>query len=385
MRKITTILKNILFPSLGGARGGCGGMVCHIFFILSFLHSFIFTSCSSDPMAEEPEVKQLPIAFSGSMTEEEVTRAYTPLSDYVTSFIVWAYKNDTYDAGTKAYSDLQMVFPGFTVKWKSNTASTSATNTSNWEYVLAEYPEQQIKYWDLSAKAYRFFGSAEMSADHGVWEQTTVAGDEVYTYTCQADATNAADAPYFTRLWFSTNDGNTPTRPYGKTVTLEFIKPFAEVRFLFTYADPKVNPLPLLEDPDFRPATPGDHIAVEGELKITYPLTGTGTKDTWVSTPDWDKYLTAFTQPSVTTPTPVDHWYKVLPIRNQDSYKLKVTVNGADKECMVPEDLLNWSPGYRYTYIFKVNDEGGVELESVKVGVTEWNIVEPVDHSLYNW
>ena len=44
MKNITTIQKNLVFPSLGGARGGCRGMVCHIFFILSFLHSFILSA-----------------------------------------------------------------------------------------------------------------------------------------------------------------------------------------------------------------------------------------------------------------------------------------------------------------------------------------------------
>jgi hypothetical protein len=44
MKKITTILKNLFFPSLGGARGGYRGMVCHIFFILSFFHSFILSA-----------------------------------------------------------------------------------------------------------------------------------------------------------------------------------------------------------------------------------------------------------------------------------------------------------------------------------------------------
>ena len=44
MKNITTILKNLVFPSLGGARGGCRGMVCHIFFILSFFHSFILSA-----------------------------------------------------------------------------------------------------------------------------------------------------------------------------------------------------------------------------------------------------------------------------------------------------------------------------------------------------
>ena len=357
---IRTIIKSILVPSLMGGLG------------------WVFFSCSSEQVDPDPGTgKQEPvaIAFNGNLNEEEVTRASTPLEDYTTSFRVWAYKNTSVDAGN--YGNPEMVFPGFTVRWLNNSAASSTTNTDGWEYILDEHPEQSPKYWDWSAKAYRFFGSAEMSATPGTWEHKT-EGAERYEYTCNPDATSAEDAPFFTHLWFSNGNAETyPTRQYGQLVTLEFIKPFAEVVFKFTYADPNATPLPMIEEADFRPQTAGQRIALMGEVVITFPLTGAATQETWESTPEYTKFLTAFTTKDIP--------YEVFPIRNQGAYRLTVTVNGADKECIVPDTYTNWSPGYRYTYVFKVNDEGGVELESVKLGVTTWTSETPVDYNLYNW
>jgi len=357
---IRTIIKSILVPSLTGGLG------------------WVFFSCSSEQVDPDPGTgKQEPvaIAFNGSLNEEEVTRASTPLEDYTTSFRVWAYKNTSVDAGN--YGNPQMVFPGFTVRWLNNSAASTTTNTDGWEYILDEHPDQTPKYWDWSAKAYRFFGSAEMSATPGSWEHIT-EGAERYEYTCNPDATSAEDAPFYTHLWFSNGNAETyPTRQYGQLVTLEFIKPFAEVVFKFTYTDPNATPLPMIEEADFRPQTAGQRIALMGEVVITFPLTGTATQETWESTPEYTKFLTAFTTKDIP--------YEVFPIRNQGAYRLTVTVNGADKECIVPDTYTNWSPGYRYTYVFKVNDEGGVELETVKLGVTTWTNETPVDYNLYNW
>lgn len=351
---------------------------CRYAFALSFFHSFIlyfFTSCSQDqvpPEEPKPEKQEKAIAFSGNMMEEEVTRAETPLETYTTSFRVWAIKNN--GPQENPYSTYQMVMPEYRVRYVDN--SSSATNSSGWEYILTAYPDQTPKYWDMEAKAYRFFGIAEMSATPGTWVHN--ASD--HTYTCHVDATNEEEAPFYTHLWFSTGDPNDyPTRQFGQPVTLEFIKPFAEVQFKFTFANPSVTPTPMLEDYDFRPLTTGQRIAMTGTVVITFPITGTETQESWESTPDpeYKKFLTAFTVP--------DTGYKVFPIRNQCAYKLTVAVNGVDKDCTVPAQYMNWNPGYRYTYIFKVNDDGSVKLESVEVGVTTWTDVPPVDYNLYNW
>lgn len=338
----------------------------------------LISACSSEqapePQVPEPEKQETAIAFTVNLSEEEVTRATRPLEDYTTSFVVWAFKNMTETAGT--YSDLQTVMPGYHVDWTENTAATTTTNTHDWEYILLAFPDQTIKFWDFAAKAYRFFAVAEMNPEPGTWDTSTEPN--AYKYTCNADATNAEDAPFYSRLWFSNGDEVAyPTRLYGKPVTLEFIKPFAEVVFKFTYSDPSATPKPMLEEPDFRPATIGERIATTGTVTITFPIQGTATQESWTSAVDDSKYLLAFTV--------AEQVYTVLPIASQGVYQLKVTVNGEDKTCTVPAQYMSWNPGYRYTYIFKVSDEGGVELESVNIGVKKWQEGKTADHIIYNW
>lgn len=336
--------------------------------------------CSGEQQVAAPVEETLsPIAFSASQQEEQVTRAAKPLETYTKSFKVWGYKNMTESSGN--YSGTQTVMEEYIVDWVNNTAGTTTTNSDGWEYLLLTHPDQSIKYWDFGAKAYRFFGSAEMSAVPGIWKDNSTDSPKNYEYTCKADATNAGDAPFYTRLWFSNNSA----KPYGQPVVLEFVKPLAEVRFKFTYSDPNMIPLPMLEDPDFRPVTPEKLIAMCGTVTITFPIEGTETQETWNSTPDdpTTKYLISFTKPSTSS---AENWYTVLPIRGQGAYKLTVTVNGADKECTVPAKYMTWQPGYSYTYIFKVNDEGGVELDNVAIGVKNWAVGKEADpHLLYNW
>ena len=385
MRRIKTILKSLRLPSSWEGLGvGClpsswkGLGVGFVFFTL---HSSLFTltSCSSElenPGTEEKKVTA--IAFNGKLTEEEVTRATTPLEEYTKAFKVWAYKSMSFD-DVNGYGSTQTVMDQYHVQWVTNTANTTTTNSNDWDYILMTHPEQSIKYWDFGAEAYRFFGSAEMSATPGTWEHIT-EGTECYKYTCTADATNAEDAPFYTHLWFSNGNAETyPTRQYGQLVTLEFIKPFAEVVFKFTLADPNADPKPMLEEPDFRPQTAGRRIALMGDVKITFPLAGTATQESWESTPEYTKFLTAFTK--------TDTQYTVFPIRGQGAYRLTVTVNGADKDCTVPAQYMTWSPGYRYTYIFKVNDEGGVELDNVNIAVKNWqeDAETTAQYNLYNW
>ena len=77
-------------------------------------------------------------------------------------------------------------------------------------------------------------------------------------------------------------------------------------------------------------------------------------------------------------------WYMVLPNLTQGSYTLSVKINSADKTCVVPEQYMQWLPGYSYTYIFKVTEEGGVEIGWVEYAMTPWTDME-VSKSVYNW
>lgn len=345
------------------------------------LTSLVGCSSGEDAVGQPPTPlpTETAIAFSGSMTEEEVTRAGTPLHETgITYFTVWGFKN----TGSTSNPTCQTVFPGYRVNYGANTAATTTTNSNNWEYILPAYPDQSIKYWDWSASAYRFF--ALTGYDNITKDET----NGIYEITITADATNVGTTPYYSKLWFSTN---TTARPFGDPVTLEFMQPFAKVRFMIILADPE-KPM-LLTDDDFRPSVTGQRIAQSAEFIVTYPLNYDRREETWsITDGSVGKTLAALTHRWVnaddTAEPPIaadHHWETVVPALNQGSYTFKVRVDGEDKSCVVPAQFMDWLPGFRYTYIFKVNYDGGVELASVHSAYTDW--VEDVDneHILYNW
>ena len=165
---------------------------------------------------------------------------------------------------------------------------------------------------------------------------------------------------------------------------------------MFTYSDPNAVLKPMLEDPDFRPATTGRTIATKCTFTVNYPITGSATKESW-STSGFTKSKLAFTVPYTENVYPggdtskdpevvgTYHWEMVVPIREQGAYRLTVTINGEEKTCEVPSQYMDWLPGYQYTYIFKVNEEGGVELEKVNIGITNWGTGKDADYIVYNW
>ena len=340
--------------------------------IISLVILMALSSCSHNE-AVEPEADAPAIAFSADMSEKNaVVRSGGLEETGVNSFRVWSYKSIAKDGDN--YTDYQTVMNGYYVRW---TDDRTQTNSDDWEYILLAYPSQKIKFWDFSAKAYRFFAIAPETA---CGEGDITRGADRYDFTLYADATNPETTPYFSRLWFS----DKTTKPFGQPVTMEFVQPLAYVRFLYAYSDPDADPLPMLEDPDLRPFASGQRIAVTGDVTISYPLTGAATTESWTSEVDWSKYLFSFTTPYETSAD----WETVLPIRDQGPYKFTVTVNGEDRWCTVPAQFMDWAPGYQYTYVFKVNDEGGVELDNVRIGIPspEWEPGKVSDnYNLFNW
>ena len=385
-------------------------------------------SCSSSDDAVDnnppaPVLTEVAISFSGSESQEEAVsnggsnranktnRAYgtyganrraagKPLSESgVKVFTVWGHKNLSYAAATGVYGTKQLVFPGYEVDWNSGSAATTTTNSNGWEYILTTKPDQTIKYWDFSAKAYRFFGvtggltgtDGTYGAPGTYWTSGTYG---TYELTLSADASSKAAmdaAHYFSRLWFSTGDlENYPDKQFGKPVTLEFVKPFTRVRFLFKYAYPREGI--KLTNISFKPTDGTKKIARKGSVTIHYPKEGKETKEWYTMAKDGTdaKELTAFTEDYDPEDdgkkyTETDEgWYVVLPNNTQGSYTLAVTVNGENKTAVVPEQYMQWLPGYSYTYIFKITNEGGVEIGWVEYAVTEWSEME-ADHTVYNW
>ena len=388
---------------------------------------------------QEPEPAGVAITFSGLESDEQEqtagvkgTRAGLPLSNLgILKFRVWGYKNMSY-TGTGSYESPQLVFPGYTVNYKDGSAASTTTNTNGWEYVAQQESgddQQTIKYWDFNANAYRYYavtGTAAADAEDLKANPSKYLGDDPKlptTFTFAADASpemktvgtdevvdKAATAlkyartPFFTKLWFSDgNPENYPEQEFGKPVQLEFMKPFARVRFIFIYAYPREGI--LLENKCFKPTTdydpdPKKHkgIVRKGTVTISYPLSGTYNRVGFESmTPDATdaKLLEAFTvdadpeDDSKVYPDDVpEGWYLVLPCTSQGSYTLQVTINTKikteTKSCVVPAEYMRWLPGYSYTYIFKINEEGGIEIELVEAAVTPWTELETA-RTVYNW
>lgn len=349
----------------------------------------------------------MPISFGGLMQEEQtVTRTATPLSETATEFKVWGYKNMTYSADN--YGGLQTVFPGYTVRWEAGTASTTVTNSSNWEYILPSPFEQTVKYWDWGAKAYRFFAvtgaaaadAAELAAAPQKYLPGGTAGAPSLSFRVDATSETELDKmPYFTRMWFSTGDPVAYSEKlFGHPVVLEFVKPLTRVRFLFTYVFPREGI--VLEDISFHPSSdnpptlPADAVGIvrKSIVTVTYPLSGTATEEIYTTAADADKSsrLSAFTEDydpeddtKVYSETD-EGWYSVAPNVGQDTFTLSLRVNGAERTCTVPVQYMQWLPGYSYTYVFRITEVGGVEIGWVESAVTPWTIMN-TSHTVYNW
>ena len=219
--------------------------------------------------------------------------------------------------------------------------------------------------------------------------------------TADATTTEAITAtPYISTLWFSTGNREFfPTKEFGRPVQLEFLRPFARVRFIYKYVFPREGL--MIENQEFKPATDYTDIeankvkiALKGTVTVSYPLTGTATKETYSTAADTDKSirLEKFTTDYDPDDNDKDYsgtgtdngWYTVFPNANQGSYKLSLRINNALRTCTVPAEYMNWLPGYSYTYVFKINEEGGVEIDMVQSAFIPWVELEGLE-TVYNW
>ena len=358
---------------------------------------FVLASCSTDsePGTEAASGKpnatlpQTAIAFGSEIDEGQTVTRATSLKEKATTFTVYGFKNTDYDTGSNSYTAYQTVFPGYTVNWKANSAGTSTTNTHDWEYIgqqASGKTVQTIKFWDWGAKAYRFFGVTATNATESV-----VTIDDSYQacqLTFSVDATNPSTAPYYSHLWFS--DGSDPQKPFGKNVQLEFLQPLSRVRFMYKYVSAREGA--SMGKQSFKP-TDNTKIVRSGDVTVTYPLTGTETQESITITKGTTDLADGFTEdyepdlehyPKDYSDKAPDGWYTVLPNTAQGSYTLTVNVNGTSKPATVPAEFMQWKPGYQYTYVFKIDAAGGVEIGWVDYAVTPWTDIE-ANRTVYNW
>ena len=320
---------------------------------------FVLASCSTDsePGAENEEpnatLPQTAIAFGSEIDEGQTVTRATSLKD------------------------------------KTTTAGTSTTNTHDWEYIgqqASGKTVQTIKFWDWGAKAYRFCAVTATNATESV--VTINDSYDACQLTFSVNATAPSTAPYYSHLWFS--DGSDPLKPFGKNVQLEFLQPLSRVRFMYKYVSAREGA--SMGTQSFKP-TDNTEIVRSGDVTLTYPLTGTETQESMTiinGTSDLDDGFTEDYEPDLEhypkdySDKAPDGWYTVLPNTAQGSYTLTVNVNGTSKPATVPAEFMQWKPGYQYTYVFKIDAAGGVEIGWVDYAVTPWTDIE-ANRTVYNW
>ena len=377
----------------------------------TYLHFMLVTVISIASLATSCDIEDTermaaistdkPITFATATAEAEEqtagSRAATPLSDFYKDFRIYGYKNTGYDT-TTGYTDYQNVFlnSGDKVAWVANTAGTTSSNCDDWEYVNVDNNGQTIKYWDYAATAYRFFGLAPSTYSAAC---TTNAKNATLTFA--VDATASDNTPYFSKLWFSDNTG------YGNTVRLQFVRPLCKVRFVLidantgsiltttTMADDtyKYTDVIAANSISFAPtATDDGKMVTKGKLKVTYPLTGTETTESYVISDDatattisamtlpyeetdnlcfaydsWD-----YTTSPATLGTPhAQNWYTLLPNTSQGTYTFSIILRGLRRTAIVPAEYMQWRANHEYTYYFKVSDQD-VSFNTVLEVYTKW-------------
>lgn len=352
------------------------------------------------PTPPQPKA-DIPIAFAGSLAEGKSenharTRAETQaLSVTHPTFRAWAYKNTA--------STTETVMKDYTVNYVSGSAGTTVSNSRGWEYVNQQPSggvEQSIKYWDVTASAYRFFGYAgsDVTASYPDAASVSLSFPVSVTSNPQQDPVTlpmTSATPLYSKLWYRANVALSAQK--DQPVQLEFLQPYVKVRFLFRQSESS-DMVFTLENKSFKPTDATKTIATAGTFAVTYPLSGSSTEESWSVTPvtpgtEGTDYLTAFTQdyyeaaegetdPDILAGQKM--WYVVLPAANQGTYTLSVMVNSDPRTVVVPAQYMNWEPGYEYTYIFKITDPGGVELDGVYVGFSPWTEYEG-NREIYNW
>lgn len=301
------------------------------------------------------------------------------------------------------------------VWYNTSTANTTASNTSNWEYVGTAgnktVPEsgtfnlpsnQEIKYWDYSATKYEFVAyKATVINGTGDAQTPKITKYKTSGFTVEGTAAELAGLYVADKITLDatkpTDIDNSPTKPatvYNKIGDI--------VKFTFRSAGAKVR-LGIYEtingyvvkNVSFRPFTPADFTAGTGSAKLSGSFNGTsssanGTYDVTYNgttgvaefdntTESADKYFDfgSFTTDAIGTSSTAPTWagsstspyYQgVLPnTDNTDNMILHVdydlyntttheTIHVTGAKAVVPKMYMTWKPNHAYTYLFKISD-----------------------------
>ena len=162
--------------------------------------------------------------------------------------------------GIKAKNDTpndvrQNVFQDYTVNWTANTAGTTTTNSSDWEYTginnafTSPTTEQTIKYWDFSQDYYNFAAYSvgdntiqvrkkEDTPNNGITDDPAPAANTILVTPFNYN--NVTGYPYFLRgskedllECYITDMITVPQASFGNVVELRFRSLASKVRVAF--------------------------------------------------------------------------------------------------------------------------------------------------------
>lgn len=387
---------------------------------LGILMVVALASCSSSEEELRTEEKQVPIGFAFATAETEtVTRASATLGR---DFVVYGYK----DVG----GNEQLVFNGYTVKYRLGSANTSEDNTHDYYYV---YDNQTIKYWDFSAADYHFWA---VSAQDGVTTTFTGENGKKNVLTMENLILHTGE-PDPQDVYYSTLCERRPVST--DVVTLRFKMPFAKVRIQFYTSEPissvadNVNITNISFGPDPSAESPFvNKVYGKGDVKVTYPMAvgcSGGAQETVMvenlseardallfENVTLTKMLGTSSNTAVTAPvdesdgfrldnmpgTPLKvsktrageepgkrYFYYPLPMGEKNpAFIMKANVDDdvdpTPRTAVVPANFMQWKPNFMYTYIFKIT-EVGKKIEFVDVKIAPWKYGGSQEEEWKNW
>lgn len=220
------------------------------YYFLAALATAVFASCTSDDYVGDATLTAQAngpgaIEFAGGAPA--ITRADLYGSDAAAKlgnkFVVYGTKHDASEE--KDASHDVVVFNNYQVGWTANTAGTTASNSSDWDYVtLPSYTtpasggtsSQAIKYWDYSNVSYTFyaFSSSDISYPADGSDKVSISkipSDGTSVYNKGYDVSVAPTAN-LNNLFFSDRVPVTKAN-YDKTVNFTFRNIGAKVRVGF--------------------------------------------------------------------------------------------------------------------------------------------------------
>ena len=334
--------------------------------------------------------------------------AATKLSN---KFVVYGTKHVS--AEDKTATNDAVVFNNFQVKWNTGTAATTASNSSDWEYVgLQAYDatpiSQGIKYWDYSAaNGYTFsaFSSTDISYPAAATDKVSVEkvkndGTSLYNKGYSVTIKDGAD---LSNLYFSDRVPVAKAN-YDKTVELTFRNIGTKVRFGFYETIPgysvKIDEF-YIDDANTSVVTDFANMndaktdgfyaslqnvktstdqtinvtyydntsSIENRPKVSNPTSGYNynikvgssstiigqTLGTTASAPTWavdgGAYTFVFPFEGNTNPLLLKLDFTMT---SEDGNGDVIRVRGA--RAIVPAEYVKWKGNFAYTYIFKISD-----------------------------